>query len=135
MVARWLFCGKPNYEKKIDSIRILFEYNASIRINEYYHREKQTESFTSIMHSELGTLEYLLSASHDVPQEFLKKKIKKIVLSLLYIYLLEDITCMYKQRYICLYIINMYTRILTHVHTRIQIYKCQILSCTSMHLL
>lgn len=62
-----IICGKPNYEKKIDSIRILFEYNASIRINEYYHRKKQTESFTSIMHSELGTLEYLLSASHDVP--------------------------------------------------------------------
>lgn len=76
MVARWLFREKPNYEKKIDFIRILFEYNASIRLNEYYHREKQTESFTSIMHSELGTLEYFLSASHDVPREFLKKKKK-----------------------------------------------------------
>lgn len=77
MVARWLFREKPNYEKKIDFIRILFEYNASIRLNEYYHREKQTESFTSIMHSELGTLEYFLSASHDVPREFLKKKNRK----------------------------------------------------------
>lgn len=90
----------------------------------------------SIMHSELGTLEYLLSVFHDVPRKFLKKKRKKSRYHCcIYIYLLGDITCMYKQRYICLYIINMYTRILTHVHTRIQIYKCQILSCTSMHLL
>lgn len=39
------------------------------------------------MHSELGTLEYLLSASHDVPQEFLKKKNKKnCVITAVYIF-------------------------------------------------
>lgn len=38
MIARWFYFAEnqwQNYEKKIDSIRILLEYNASMQLNEY----------------------------------------------------------------------------------------------------